>query len=945
MKQLLVLIACLCVSSVSASVSLVPKPVSVEEKGTFATLPATLRVFAGDSGLQSLAREWIALLRKPYEPGVHTTENGYRRIVSETALPEMALTPKPKNADIRLAVDKNLDPEAYDLTIASGGGIVIRGGSTAGVWWGLQTLSQILIQSANEYTGEKSLRVPELRIADKPLFAYRGAMLDCARHFFSVDDVKKFIDIMSLHKLNTFHWHLTDDQGWRIEIKKYPRLTEIGSVRSQTLIGHIQKSKEYDGKPYGGFYTQEQIRDVVAYAAARQVTIIPEIEMPGHSQAALAAYPHLGCKGEGYEVRTTWGISKEVVCLGNDDTYAFFRDVLDEVAALFPGEIIHIGGDEAKSDNWQECPKCQAKIKALGLESERHLQGDLVARMEEHLKTKGKRILGWDEILTGGVTPGAIVMSWRGPSGGIQAASMGNDVVMAPNTHFYLDYYQTDDPVKNNEPLAIGRSLPIETCYAFEPFDQLDDYTKKHILGIQANLWAEYIDTFDKAQFMLFPRLAALSEIAWSEKKEDFDSFFSRVRYGFVPVYQYYGWIYAPYAFNKPNFDEGLIHSHPLPDVLAREHGKPVATAAQWEKERRPELLSVFEREMYGSLPVGDVELIPTCLEERADALGGKATRKQVELTFRRNGIERKALLLIYLPNGVRGKAPCFLGFNFRGNHTISTDPVVIASQYPADTIGSASSRWDVEAIIDAGYGLVTAHYYDFFYDKEDGDFEGKYAKSMLALFGKDSSADCAEHEGRAISTWAWGYSRVLDYLAAHENRINPEKVAVMGHSRLGKTALWAGANDQRFALVISNDSGCCGAALSKRRFGEDIRRISRFRHWFCKSFDRYVDNEESMPFDQHELLALIAPRALYVASAVEDVWADPRGEFLSAVESSRVYGLYGLRGIEMNEGRQPEVNIPINDGMVGYHVREGKHTVTSFDWKCFISFADRHLK
>lgn len=483
----------------------------------------------------------------------------------------------------------------------------------------------------------------------------------------------------------------------------------------------------------------------------------------------------------------------------------------------------------------------------------------------------------------------------------------------------------------------------MEKCYAFEPFDKLDECTKRHILGLQANLWTEYIDSFDKAQYMLLPRLAALSEIAWSETKDTYGSFMARVRCGFVPVYQYFGLIYAPYAFARANFDEAVIRPYVLPDVLKRADGREVRTAKQWERDRRPELLSVFRRQMYGTLPRTDVEVVSKCLEESADAVGGKATRRQVELTFARNGVERKAILLIYLPNGAEGPVPCFLGFNFQGNQTTSFDPAVVPSQYSEYPVGNRDSRWDVESIVDAGYALVTAHYYDFFYDREDDDFEGKYPKSIFALFGRDSSADFSGSEGRAISAWAWGYSRVLDYLAGSEARIDPSRVAVMGHSRLGKAALWAGANDPRFALVISNDSGCCGAALSKRRIGEDLHRILRFRHWFCKDFDKYTDNEEALPFDQHELLALIAPRPLYVASAAGDVWADPKGEFLAAAEASRVYALYGLEGLSVDG--MPSVGVPLHGGRVGYHIREGKHDVTPLDWRHFISFANKHLK
>ena len=444
--------------------------------------------------------------------------------------------------DIKTRIDKKLAPEEYILDTHKGR-IEITGGSEAGVFWGRQTLAQIVAQCGDE--------IPGLIIQDKPVFAYRGAHLDCCRHFFTVDEVKTFIDMIALHKINVFHWHLTEDQGWRAEIKQYPRLTEVGSVRAETLVGHYG-SNQYDGTPYGGFYTQDEMRDVVAYAAERFVTVIPEIEMPGHASAALASYPELGCRGKDYpyKVQTTWGVFPEVLCVGNPETFTFLERVLDEICDIFPSEYIHIGGDEAPREEWEKCPKCQALMKEKGFTREAELQSYLNNVIEDYLAQKGRRIIGWDEILDGGVSQSATVMSWRGTSGGIAAAKMGNDVIMTPYSHFYLDYYQTGDPKGNGEPLAIGGNLPLSKCYSFDPYDQLNDDEKAYIKGIQANLWTEYIATFDHVQLMVLPRLAALAEVAWCpENRTEYPVFVKRIETGLLPIYKERGYNYADFAF------------------------------------------------------------------------------------------------------------------------------------------------------------------------------------------------------------------------------------------------------------------------------------------------------------------------------------------------------------------------------------------------------------
>ena len=444
--------------------------------------------------------------------------------------------------DIKVRINQKLGAEEYYLDTHKGR-IEITAGSEAGVFWARQTLAQMVAQCGDV--------LPGVRIHDYPKFPYRGAHLDCCRHFFSVDEVKQFIDILALHKINVFHWHLTEDQGWRAEIKQYPKLTEVGSVRKETLVGHYG-SNTYDGTPYGGFYTQDEMRDVVTYAAERFITVVPEIEMPGHASAALASYPELGCRGKDYpyEVQTTWGVFPEVFCAGNPETVTFLEGVLDEICDIFPSEYIHIGGDEAPREEWEKCPKCQALMKEKGFTREAELQSYLITTVEQYLAGKGRKIIGWDEILEGGVSQNATVMSWRGAKGGIEAAKLGNDVIMTPNSYFYFDYYQTKGREENGEPLAIGGYLPLRKCYEFDPYDQLNDEEKAHIKGIQANLWTEYIATFDHVQHMVLPRMAALAEVAWNpEGRTGYNAFVGRIEKALLPIYCERGYHYADYAF------------------------------------------------------------------------------------------------------------------------------------------------------------------------------------------------------------------------------------------------------------------------------------------------------------------------------------------------------------------------------------------------------------
>ena len=420
---------------------------------------------------------------------------------------------------IRFVTDESLPAEGYELNV-DGEGIEVRASQFPGFLYALQSLEQLLPATVygTEPAPDAAWEVPCVKIADAPRFAYRGMHLDVARHFFSVDEVKRYIDVMAIHKLNTLHWHLTDDQGWRIEIKRYPELTAVGSIRKATVVR--KEWGTYDGTPYGGFYTQDEIRDVVKYAADRGVTVIPEIDLPGHMLAALTAYPELGCTGGPYEVWGRWGVADDVLCPGREKTFEFLEGVLTEVMELFPSEYIHIGGDECPKVRWEKCPRCQAKIRQLGLKddgehtAEHDLQSYVTDRIGKLLARHGRRIIGWDEILEGRAPSDAVVMSWRGSEGGIAAAKLGHDVIMTPNSHFYFDYYQSLDT--DAEPFGIGGYIPMEQVYSYDPaFPELTPEQQKHILGVQANLWTEYVLSDEHLEYMLLPRLAALSEVQW----------------------------------------------------------------------------------------------------------------------------------------------------------------------------------------------------------------------------------------------------------------------------------------------------------------------------------------------------------------------------------------------------------------------------------------------
>lgn len=487
--------------------SIIPEPVRTRwGQGNFALNANT--VIVADPADKPAVQFFNDYLKKLY--GLQLTVT-----TAKPATNYIALT---RTADTAAEGSYHLDaiPDHIQITAAAG----------PGIFYGIQTLIQLLPlspftatptgyairQKPGAVTG--GFPIPAVTIADYPRFAYRGLHLDCGRHFFPVDFVKRYIDYIALHKMNYFHWHLTEDQGWRIEIKKYPRLTEVGACRSGTIIGHAPGTGD-DSTEYCGYYTQDQIKDVIKYAAERYITIIPEIELPGHSSAALTAYPYLGCTGGPYHVQHGFGVFKDVFCAGNDSVFQFLEDVLDEVINLFPAKYIHIGGDECPKDSWKTCPKCQKRIKDLNLQNEEGLQSYFVQRIEKYINSKGKQIIGWDEILEGGIAPNATIMSWRGEKGGIEAAKQHHNVIMTPGQYVYFDHAQ----IRNDDSLTIGGYLPLQQVYSYEPIPKELAADEQHfVLGAQANVWSEYMSNPRKVDYMLFPRLSALSEVLWSPK-------------------------------------------------------------------------------------------------------------------------------------------------------------------------------------------------------------------------------------------------------------------------------------------------------------------------------------------------------------------------------------------------------------------------------------------
>ena len=514
-----------------------PNSINIQKGAPFLLQNSTVITYTAGEDMQRNAAflsQWINEMTH-IKPAVDAAKGKAKSVIS------LVIDPKAKG------INNN---EGYAISI-NARGIVVRGRTAAGVFYGCQTLRKSLpVLKSND--ANAVVEMPAANINDAPRFAYRGMHLDCSRHFFPASFVKKYIDMIALHNMNRFHWHLTDDQGWRFAVDKYPKLATIASQRNGTMVNHC--ANVIDHTPYGGYYTDAEIKDIVKYAADRHITIIPEIDMPGHMMAVLAAYPELGCTGGPYETAMRWGIFEDILCAGNPRSYDFVKAVLDKVCDLFPSKYIHIGGDEAPRTRWEKCPKCQAVIAKEGIvakdgkSKEALLQGFFTRKVQAYLESKGRDVIGWDELLDCDVDTSATIMSWRGSEPGAKGAKLGHDVIMTPMPHCYFDFYQTKET--RDEPVAIGNFLDVAKVYAMQPVaDGLSPEAAKHIIGVQANVWTEYITCPEYVEYMILPRMAALAEVQWMpESQKNFDAFKKRIT-SFRSIYDHYGWNVAPHLW------------------------------------------------------------------------------------------------------------------------------------------------------------------------------------------------------------------------------------------------------------------------------------------------------------------------------------------------------------------------------------------------------------
>ena len=845
----------------------------------------------------------------------------------------LALVPRPAEivetggackpgAPVDIVRDASIPAEGYKLVVRRES-VSIAASDDAGEFYARETMRQLRGKDGSMACCE---------ITDSPRYRWRGLMLDEARNFFGKAVVKRYLDLMAQHKMNVFHWHLVDDQGWRLELKRHPELVEWGAKRPESVLYGTKPSWPngklhftLDGQPYGPFfYTQDDVREILAYAKARHIAVVPEIEMPGHVRALLAAHPELSCTGPSLPrvPRSYWSIEEDVLCAGNDDGARLMEDILDEVCDLFPdSKVIHIGGDECPKKRWQTCAKCQAKMKELGLRDERELQAKLTTRIARFR------------------------MSWRTARHGRdvmsapEAARRGHDVVCTPNTFCYVDYAQglDEDPYT-----YIGGNLPLKRCYWFNPSSGVAEADRAHILGGQANCWSEYTTSRFDLDWKTWPRACAIAEVLWTgPEKRNWKDFAERLAIHRRRL--------VANGVNAAPFDASETpQPKDVPELLATFDGKPVRDRSAWEKVRRPEIKKRFLEQMYGERPAAaeKPEVSFADDEPAADMMDGKAVRRRVRISYRGPYGTNSFVATAFIPKSPR-PVPAF---------------VLICNRSAAKNLDPTrqvrSGFWPAEEIVARGYAAIA-----FF----NGDVAREtYNPATAFLHGVfpcfERPQDRTDKSWGTLSAWAWGASRVMDWIES-EPSLDAAHVGVVGHSRGGKTSLLAGALDERFAMTCVNCSGCGGAKLAHVDLPESeyyaIFLGSRVTYWFCGAFQRHCMNhdrriekidawrggwlsvDKPMDFDQHQLAALVAPRLLAIASATEDKGAGPVGEFHTARLASPAWGLYGRRGLSCSEFPPPQA--PISDGDVSYHLRQGKHDLTPYDWSVYMDFADAH--
>ena len=856
----------------------------------------------------------------------------------------------PASSPVEVVRDASLPAEGYRLEVRPDKKVVIASADEAGAFYARMTLRQLVTKK-----GSKEFYAC-CTVEDAPRYPWRGLMLDDSRHFFGKDAVKRFIDRMAEHKFNTFHWHLVDDQGWRLEIKRHPELVEWGAKRPCSVRYGTHPSWpdgklsfELNTEPYGPFfYTQDDVREILAYAKERHVKVVPEIELPGHVRALLAAHPECSCVGEKLPrvPRVFWSIEDDVLCAGNDAGIRLLEEIFDEVCELFPDSpVIHIGGDECPKVRWKECAKCQARIKQEGLKDERALQAWLTTHFAKYLEAKGRRVLGWDEILNGDVPKSAIGMSWRTASFGrdvmtaAEAARRGHDVVCAPSQFCYLDYGQglKDDPYT-----YIGSVLPVKRCYWFDPAAGVAEADRGHILGGQGNCWSEYtMNRFD-LEWKTWPRACAVAEVLWTgPERRDWPDFAARLETHRQRL--------LADGVNAAPFDKCEIpEPEDVPELMTTFGGRPVEDVATWEKVRKPELRQRFLERMYGVRPPAAEKPEVTFAAEEPDKtmMDGAAVRKRVRIGYKGPYGTNSFVVTAFIPKSEK-PVPAF---------------VLICNRDPKKNLDperrQKSDFWPAERIVARGYAAIA--FYNSDVAPETYNPATAFLSGVFPCFERPQ--DRNDRSWGTLSAWAWGASRVMDWIE-REPLLDAKHVGVVGHSRGGKTSLLAGATDERFAMTCVNCSGCGGAKLAHVDLPDSeyyaIFLGSRVPYWFCGNFQRYCMNHdrmidqieawtpdwpfvaEPMDFDQHQWAALVAPRLLAIASASKDQGAGPVGEFYTAKLASEAWELYGKKGI--GDAAFPPPQVPIRGADVSYHLREGEHNLTKYDWDVYMDFADAH--